>query len=639
MGTMMYAPAVRVLINTQNEGTIDVSKDIVRGNIHLRENSIHTLDLGIANHRRKYDQVFTPNDRVSVQLKRLTWVQVFAGYLNTVPFFSAYPRTISLTASCTLKRLQYLLWDEGLQSNREMFNFTSLEQSKIEDIDGGMRDIIVKALRKVGQWDQGIHIGVVPNSWVHKAAQYSGLIESALEPPEDLVGTGSVFADATTVSGVPSTQTTPGSPQSSAPQGGQPSASSVGATTGGGTYPCVQESDGGPYAGGSNCAGGISPGAQAVGERLVQEFGGSFQGYACRPNTANTSLLSIHGTGRAVDYFPSSKTKGDQALEALKRNAAAWGVYYVIWYYRDYSCPTWATDSYGGPNPHTDHLHIEISSAAAGTSSLPPTNSGAGGVGSGQMFLYNWYQSGDPSSSLFAGKRRLINDQAFLPFIDRLCKASMRSYCSSPNGDFISWFPDYTGSFRMAGRMMVQNIELEDFTMNWDDQRLITHQFVTGTESGWGAPSAEAERELKMATGSGVATIEFPGIMDALMSEKAASKDPRLDAIRTQAGVMRRFGARVNHVDLGMISYPRAEFFHAMYLLQRNWSMQFIARTPVTFMPELFPGMLLVLVDYGVQLYVTGVNHSFNFHSGFTTIAETTVVSDSDGSGVLGVPR
>ena len=82
----------------------------------------------------------------------------------------------------------------------------------------------------------------------------------------------------------------------------------------------------------------------------------------------------MHGTGRAVDYFPESREKGDQALATVRGYAAQWGVQYVIWYRQDWSCGDAAMGSYGGPNPHTDHLHIEVTVAASGATgrAAPP---------------------------------------------------------------------------------------------------------------------------------------------------------------------------------------------------------------------------------------------------------------------------
>jgi hypothetical protein len=131
----------------------------------------------------------------------------------------------------------------------------------------------------------------------------------------------------------------------------------------------------GPWLGGTKCSGTFYPGTQALGEALVANFGGSYGGYSCRPNTADTSQLSVHGTGRAVDWFPPSKAAGDRGTTWLVQNHIKFGVQLVIWWHEDWSCTAldnvpgvgagdgWT--SYGGPNPHTDHAHVELTVPAA----------------------------------------------------------------------------------------------------------------------------------------------------------------------------------------------------------------------------------------------------------------------------------
>jgi hypothetical protein len=106
------------------------------------------------------------------------------------------------------------------------------------------------------------------------------------------------------------------------------------------------------------------PGTEALGEHLQAKFGGSYGGYSCRPNTADGSKQSVHGTGRAIDFFPNNKAEGDAIANLCVSNHAKWGIQLVIWWYRDWFCDQGWT-SYGGPVPHTDHLHIELTVPAA----------------------------------------------------------------------------------------------------------------------------------------------------------------------------------------------------------------------------------------------------------------------------------
>lgn len=131
----------------------------------------------------------------------------------------------------------------------------------------------------------------------------------------------------------------------------------------------------GSWNGGASCSVGLKSGTQALGEALRARWGGSWGGFSCRPNTADTSQLSVHGTGRAVDWFQPSHQAGDEAARWLVENHEKFGIQLVIWDRKDWSCS--ALDNvpgvgagdgwtpYGGPNPHTDHLHIELTIPAA----------------------------------------------------------------------------------------------------------------------------------------------------------------------------------------------------------------------------------------------------------------------------------
>jgi hypothetical protein len=156
----------------------------------------------------------------------------------------------------------------------------------------------------------------------------------------------------------------------------------------------------GPYDGGSGCSGSFTEGARALGEFLVASFSASrFDGYACRPNTANRSQLSMHGTGRAIDLFvplsggDADNDLGDPIADYLIRNASDIGVQFFIWDRTKWNISYSGRKdrSYGGPHPHHDHLHIELSTAGAAmatpwfadTGGSAPVDSPADGVGTG----------------------------------------------------------------------------------------------------------------------------------------------------------------------------------------------------------------------------------------------------------------
>jgi len=134
--------------------------------------------------------------------------------------------------------------------------------------------------------------------------------------------------------------------------------------------------DGAPaWNGGANCGSGLGAPARALGDYLRRTFPASvssYGGFACRPNTANTSQLSVHGTGRAIDVFipttggQADNTRGDPVANWLVVNAQRLGVQYIIWDRTQWNGSRTGdkVSPYGGPHPHHDHLHVELNTSA-----------------------------------------------------------------------------------------------------------------------------------------------------------------------------------------------------------------------------------------------------------------------------------
>lgn len=130
------------------------------------------------------------------------------------------------------------------------------------------------------------------------------------------------------------------------------------------------------WTGSAACSGKLKAGGHKLGEYLLDHFDvvTSVGGYACRRNTANASRMSVHGTGRALDVFiptvggAADNGQGDKVANWLVTHSQQIGVQLVI---RDRSI--WRANgtndgAYGGPNPHVDHIHVEITNEAAALS-------------------------------------------------------------------------------------------------------------------------------------------------------------------------------------------------------------------------------------------------------------------------------
>lgn len=125
--------------------------------------------------------------------------------------------------------------------------------------------------------------------------------------------------------------------------------------------------------GGAACSGRLRDGARALGEDLMDRFQQvkSIGGYACRRNTADSSRLSVHGTGKALDIFIPTKggsantELGDPVANWLVTNASEIGIQLIIWNRSVWRANGANEAPYGGPVPHVDHIHAELIERAA----------------------------------------------------------------------------------------------------------------------------------------------------------------------------------------------------------------------------------------------------------------------------------
>jgi hypothetical protein len=273
-----------------------------------------------------------------------------------------------------------------------------------------------------------------------------------------------------------------------------------------------------------------------------------------------------------------------------------------------------------------------------------------------------WYNPNDPYDKLFGnnpwvpmpeidtatsealtGVRALLNDQPLLPYLKNIFNSTMRSFCSAPNGDLIAWFPDYYGIWGTSASMVIEPIELRDFYVEWSDDFFVTHQYTVAPPSQQWLNTLTGEGEsaqpLVAATTVGIATIDIPSIMYALFGLEPTKEA----AQKFIAYIYKRFGARPDFQQMPGVVGPRGEFFSALFLFMRQWAYQYNADIPITFMPELWPGMNVKVPKFNFQAYVTTVTHDFTFgpNGTFNTtinIAAPARLSNDKKGNLIGLP-
>lgn len=137
----------------------------------------------------------------------------------------------------------------------------------------------------------------------------------------------------------------------------------------------------GSWRGTSGCGGSMSEGAIELKGYLAINFPQISQmgGYNCRHIVGNSSKMSVHATGRALDiHIPlvnghANNASGDVVANWLITHAEEIGVQYIIWDRTQWTASRSAGNKarrYNGSHAHHDHLHIELS-LDGGTASTP----------------------------------------------------------------------------------------------------------------------------------------------------------------------------------------------------------------------------------------------------------------------------
>jgi hypothetical protein len=431
-------------------------------------------------------------------------------------------------------------------------------------------------------------------------------------------------------------------------------------------------------------AGWLEPNTAAAYDFIKQAWPDvlSIGGWGQRSGTSDHPLgLALDAMVSSGEPSPEQVALGNSIAYWFTQNPGVFGTKYVIWNNLSYNKDGWKVyrpNNYDVTQPtggHRDHPHISfhdtkqtalgprgepwpvtpgdfmvtaavggvIHQNRAGAISSPGSLSGTGGPGQ-LIRAWNWAGAGDPLSFALTGPRRLLNDASVLPLVQSMMNSAMRDWCAAPNGDFIAWFPDYFNLYGTLSRLVVQTIELERFNVIWSDDRLITHQFVTGVgigSGGLGSPSAQTHIAMRKMMTHGIATVEFPELLETLLN--ASQEDPASAGWLDGDAILQRFGARVNHTEAAWAASPQAEFWQAVHLFRKSWASQFSCTLRLGFMPELFPGMILQVPEYGIQFYVDQVTHNANLSpqgGGFTTKARVMAPSTIGAQGGLyGLPR
>lgn len=620
-GTFVYSPNIAAYVATEKHGVLALEKDIESFTISRNTGAISTASLTLNNKYGKYDRVITRMNRIVIFLKRTTWLQVFSGYITVAPYWQATPGNITIEAECTLKRIAHTFWDRWAIESQNLFpGGTSAMVAKMHD--GGAAMSLVRILNRIARWrpDQ-IHIQKIPKSFLKASMRAAKLAEKGIDKKAL-----NLWIDTIDPGGY-SVQNTPTEIRAGA---GSPGVFQHPPIKG--KFPGTDPDDFGNDRGGSGSCGKSGNAERshqgndlfadrgtplyAVIDGTVNYFYGDSAGYS-------VDLVGKEGLARYFHNTPQKPKKDGGRVRAgdvigfvsNTGNASSTPPHcHFEWHPgvndADYSGPC-NNGSAVSPRGELSRVYKNVPTTADSTSS--PTGAG---VFSGLETYTPATPQTSAESALLTGLRALKNDESLLGDIKTLTNASLREFQSAPNGDFIAWFPDYFGLWGKTPAVHIRDIEIIDARIRISDKSLATHVYVAGDSDFTGGLGPEGTVDLgDWINTQGVVTVEQEEIMKLLLGLKPNRRYDNLSG-----WILETFGARPYSEAMGVLRDQRWEFFYALHRFMEKWSAQFLTNISFTFMPEIYPGMRIKLVDRDrLELYVDQVTHTGSRDGGFKT--------------------
>ena len=248
----------------------------------------------------------------------------------------------------------------------------------------------------------------------------------------------------------------------------------------------------------------------------------------------------------------------------------------------------------------------------------------------------------DPRASVLVGTpRAFLLDNPVMSDLTQIMSAGMRMYQSAPNGDFVAWFPDYYGVYGTDPVLEISPVEIINFNVYHNDDQLTTHVGVVGDTTGIGQQVSEAD----FFTTNGLVSVQDTTTMKLLFNNLPIAGSNAIDSgpMQTESttqflnnlGTVDQFlniyGLRPQVIQQSMIHSQMMEYFLALQTFMLDWVNQFASTVQTTFLPELYPGMRIVVnipnqkgTTDKYEFYVMSVTHQGSRSGGFTTQFDVT---------------
>jgi hypothetical protein len=229
---LVYAPRAYVYTKKADGTILDLSNYVTEGTVDRKINQVSTASVTLRNPYRVFTKpskgaAFHPQDPITIYLERIAGypVRVFTGYLDETPYYQLYPGTISLSASCTLKRLLYSYFDPSLPYMIAFFekygwintgsgslissqSFNAKQMTTQADVnagtkpftdlqDGSLGKLLWAVLYNIAQWnDTNIYIEALPSGANGIAARMATLMQSLQQEQQQASAEFNTFLEA-----------------------------------------------------------------------------------------------------------------------------------------------------------------------------------------------------------------------------------------------------------------------------------------------------------------------------------------------------------------------------------------------------------------------------------------------------------
>ncbi len=281
-----------------------------------------------------------------------------------------------------------------------------------------------------------------------------------------------------------------------------------------------------------------------------------------------------------------------------------------------------------------------VTGSTAGTGLPPGTGTGATSGGGGgsttgsepiarNLFSYIFRPTNYAMAfaDYLTGEESYIDAQPLIQMVRALCTASLRSFQSAPNGDFMAYYPDYFGLDGKPAILALEDIELKDCHIDLSDDNLTTHVYIEGDYTMMGM----ADQTYGWLNTCGVATVENTQLYQSIIQAAPGDVDQNMSAQQ----LMSRFGVRPYRDSYSIAGNSALEFLLAVQIFMGKWASQYETDIGMTFMPELYPGMRVLMVGHNLTVYCSAVTHEFDWEHGFSTTATVSAAANAAGASAI----